>query len=354
MHAGSTSILDAPSWDASDQNVAVLVSRQGWNFVRIYGRSHDGLEFKAEYPLNWQVGAPLFDLLPLPEPQWVGKHQVVLRAKPRGESGTTVGDLLLIDLAKKQSVVIAKQIDYYQVDPTGNHMVTQERGKPCEVLLMNLQGEIQQRIAVPNGFRVRPFFFWNGSGSRFAFQASYAAPSQSNSAPQPGMHVFVVHLKSKSADVTDHWYPQMRGGYSAHGIGWLDDDTIVFGVTERPVIPGEFNPNPAPRFVLYQSAVNKTGQRAVKVWQAETKLIPMAGVLFWLRRGGVVYPFGRERRDFAVYHPSRKVLRQVRFPEVVWNFSATFAGDIVCAVNRARNIVYWCNPEHGRLRRLQM
>lgn len=348
-----TTILDAPSWHPSGQSMAVLVSRQNRNFIRVYDRRNDALEFKYEYRLNWQAGSSVFDLQPLPDPQWVSTTQMLLRAKRRGESGKTAGCLLLIDTVNNQETVIAKEKVYYQVSPTGNQIVTQEPGSPSEVLLMNLKGEIQQRITVPDGFRIRPFFFWNSSGRSFAFQATYAVVPNSKPSRPPGSHIFVVDTQSHRP-VTDLWFPQLQRGYNGHGIGWLNDDTIVFAVTERLLAPGEFSPNPGSRFVLYQAAIDKKSPEAVKVWQAEAALTPMAGLLFWLRGGGVVYAFGRDGRDYAVYQPVRKTLRRFRFPEVTWSYSATFAGDLVSAVNRERNRVYWCAPENGVSRRLRM
>ncbi len=339
-------ILDAPSWDKQGKRMALLMQSGDKSLLKIFLRSGEGLSMANEYTLPWrEVGTWYFSAQPFGEPQWVEEGTVALRARERNGQ-KEVGELVLFDIQHKKSLTLVKEVSFYAFDSTGTWVVyCDKRLQPF--LLHRPSGQILQP-RIDRWFTIRPFFFWNPAGNKVAFQAMYTPPREVKPNHPYGPHILVAEVKDTQVSLRHLHFEELQRGYNTYGVGWLDNDTILFGVDEIQQKQGEIVLNPPTRFVLYKVASDGSQKRPQKVWEPGSKMRPMGGPLFWLLGGGMAYPIGREGRDYVLYFPKERRLRQLRFPESTWIYSATPHGDLLTVVNRNQNKVYVGSVESGR------
>jgi len=332
-------VLDAPSWDSRGEYVAVLIGSGGSFHLKVFRRSQEGFSEDGHYLVPWeQVGPAHFPLQPVSEPQWLNPDEVLLRVGTKSSAQKRVGGVVLWNFRQKNSRVIVPQATFYQVAPNGKSIIFCDAALSPSV--MHLETGRQIPIQVPKDFRPRCFFYWSNSGNRVAFQSTLATMPGIKPARSPGSYILLAHIGQKDVTLTDLWFQELQRGYNAYGVGWFNEETILFGVSERQLKPGQFVMNPPTRFVLYKVAVGGSPKVPQKVWEADPKVSPSGGPLFWLEQGGFAYPLGREGRDYAIYLPKEKRLQQLRFPEPTWAYSVSPKGDMLLAVNQAQKKVY--------------
>lgn len=345
-------ILDAPSWDRHGKRMALLMQSGDNVLLKVFARSGEGVSKASEYTLPWQkIGDPHFSLQPVGEPQWVEEGIVALRAGGQnGQKG--IGELVLFDMQYKKSLTLAKEVSFYAFDPTGAWVVyCDKRLQPF--LLHRPSGEVLQ-LGIDRWFTIRPFFFWNPAGNKVAFQATYTPPREIKPNHPLGSHILIAEVRDGQVSLRHLHFEELQRGYNAFGVGWLDNDTILFGVDKIQLREGEIILNPPTQFVLHRAAADGSQKRPQEVWKPDPKARPISGPLFWLLGGGMAYPIGREGKDYVVYFPKEKRLRQLRFPEATWIHSATPQGDLVSAVNRGRDKVYMASVSSGRVASLRL
>lgn len=340
-------ILDAPSWDRQGKRMALLMQSGDKSLLKVFLRSGERLSTANEYALPWkEVGTLYFPAQPVGEPQWVEEGTVALRARERnGQKG--VGELVLFDMQHEKSLTLVKEVSFYAFDPTGAWVVYCDK-QLQPFLLHRASGEVRQ-LGIERWFTIRPFFFWNPAGNKVAFQATYTPPREIKPSHPYGPHILIVELKNTQVSLRHLHFEELRRGYNTYGVGWLDNDTILFGVDEIQQKQGEIVLNPLTQFVLYKAAADGSQKRPQKVWEPDSKMRPVGGPLFWLLGRGMAYPIGREGRDYVLYFPQERRLRQLRFPEATWIHSATPHGDLLTVVNRSQSKVYVGSVESGRV-----
>ena len=340
-------ILDAPSWDKQGKRMALLVQSGDKCQLQLFVRSGTGLSAANEYILPWQeVGTLYFSAQAVGEPQWVDEGAVVLRARGRnGQKG--IGELVLFDMQHKGSLTLVKEVSFYALDPTGAWVVY--CGRQLQPFLLHRPSGEALQVGIDRWFTIRPLFFWNPASNKIAFQATYTPPPEMKPHYPYGAHILIAEVKDRQVSLRHLHFEELRRGYNTFGVGWWDNNTILFGVDERQVEPHAMVLNPPTQFVLYRVAADGSQNRPQKLWQADSKVRPMGGPLFWLSGGGMAYPIGREGRDYVVYFPKERRLKQLRFPEATWIYSATPQGDSLTVVNRSQNRVYVGSVESGRV-----
>lgn len=341
-------VLDAPSWDSRGSRMAVLLQNGDKTFIKIFARSGEQVSALAEYPLPWrQVGEPHFSLQPVGEPQWVDEYTVALRVRTSSSQAQGKGDVVLWDMQHKENQTVAKEVAFFQVDPSGSRMICYDKGE--QPFLLHLSDGAVSRFGLDQWFTIRPFFFWNPAGSRVAFQARYTPPREGKFAYSPGSYIVVAEMKGEQVSLRYLRFEELRLGYNTYGVGWWDNNTILFGVDEMQLKQGEMVLNPPTQFVLYKVAADGSQNRPQKLWEPDPKVRPMGGPLFWFNDGGMAYPIGREGRDYVVYFPKERKLKHVRFPEATWIYSTTPQGDLLTVVNKERDKVYAASVGSGRV-----
>ncbi len=340
-------ILDAPSWDKQGKRMALLMQSGDNSLLKVFVRSGEGVSPANEYTLPWhKVGAAYFSPQPVGEPRWVEEGTIALRAGGQhGQKG--IAELVLFDLQHRKSLTLAKEVSFYEFDPAGDWVVY--CGRRLQPVLLHRSSAQALRLNIDPWFTIRPFFFWNPAGNKIAFQATYTPPRETKPKYPIGAHILIAEVKDRQVSLRHLHFEELRRGYNTFGVGWWDNDTILFGVDERQVEPHTMVLNPPTQFVLYRVAADGAQNRPQKLWQPDSKMRPVGGPLFWLSGGGMAYPIGREGRDYVVYFPKERRLKQLRFPEATWIYSATPQGDLLTVVNRSADRVYVGSVESGRV-----
>ena len=219
------------------------------------------------------------------------------------------------------------------VSPDGKYVVFWPANRPATIY--RLSDKRLLKVGLPEDFVVPPFYFWNPSGTRFAFQAvrsSLVAKHQS------GPYIVVVKISGDRCET--QLLPIRMFGYNSFGVGWIDDHTIVFRVMHRQDdLILDATADKKERFVMYQWDISDShaNPRILLVLSTE---YPSGGSVDWLTDGGTAYPVDRMGKNYVIYWPLSRKLWRIRMPENTRGYSTDYHGKVLAAVNQDQTKIF--------------